>query len=74
MLDLARIIYIMYNPRENGRNAINERHRSCIHGRRTLGSCAHIISMLYYLGVARHEGWQQPAGFLDNVLINVENM
>lgn len=65
--------YILYTPGHNSKDAIVEHVCSCIHGRRTLGSCAHIISMLYYLAFARHEGLQQPAAFFDSVLLDLEN-
>lgn len=61
--------YIAYNS-----HAVTEYYCSCIHGRRTLGSCAHIISIIYYLAWARHEGDMiQPAGFLDLVCLDIEN-
>ncbi|XP_041989210.1 uncharacterized protein LOC121740537 [Aricia agestis] len=66
----ARIYYcyILYN-----RNAITEYCCSCIHGRRTLGSCAHIISIVYYLSWGRYQGdLDEPAGFLDSVCIELE--
>lgn len=57
-----------------GRHEISAYCCSCIHGRRTLGSCAHIMSIIYYLAWARHEGdLVQPAGFLDAVCLDVEN-
>ena len=62
--------YVLYN-----RQAITDYCCSCIHGRRTLGSCAHIISIIYYLAWARHEGdLNQPAGFLDAVCLDIENI
>lgn len=63
--------YIYYAANVNGRKAILETYCSCIHGRRTLGSCSHIMSIIYYLGFARHEPHiNQPAAFLNNVIID----
>ncbi|CAH2088674.1 unnamed protein product [Euphydryas editha] len=65
--------YILYK-RENGRNGISGYYCSCIHGRRTLGCCAHVMSVLYYLGWARHEEqFAHPASFLDHVVLDIEN-
>ncbi|XP_047040251.1 uncharacterized protein LOC124644764 [Helicoverpa zea] len=61
--------YVLYNT-----NRISEYCCSCIHGRRTLGSCAHIISIIYYLAWARYQDdLMQPAVFLDHILIDIEN-
>lgn len=61
--------YVLYN-----RHAISEYCCNCIHGRRTLGSCAHVISIIYYLAWAVHESdLNQPAGFLDAVCLDLEN-
>lgn len=46
--------YILLNPTQHGRQSIEEYYCSCIHGRRTVGSCAHIASIVYYLSWARH--------------------
>lgn len=62
--------YILYNPVAEGRNAIIGYCCTCIQGRRTLGSCAHVVSVLYYLGWARHlDVFDHPALGMDNVLI-----
>lgn len=61
--------------REDGRHALLEHYCSCIHGKRTLGSCAHVISVIYYLGWARHQAnFEHPALFLENVTLDIENM
>lgn len=66
--------YILYDSNVQGRSAIKEYYCSCIHGRRTLGSCAHVISILYYLGWARHNmaEMEHPAAFLDDVILDIE--
>lgn len=66
--------YVMYNPEAEGREALKEYYCTCIHGKRTLGSCAHVISVIYYLGWARHEEiFAHPAYRLDDILIDIEN-
>ncbi|KAJ8736536.1 hypothetical protein PYW08_007192 [Mythimna loreyi] len=63
--------YVLYNTVLQGRQAIKEHYCSCLHGRRTLGSCTHVISILYFLGCARHEEvFRHPASFLDSILID----
>lgn len=46
--------YILYNRELEGRNAIIEYCCSCIHGRRTLGVCAYVMTIIYYLGWVRN--------------------
>jgi hypothetical protein len=43
---------------------------TCLTGRRTVGTCAHIISIVWYLGYARHEGFTAPAAFLNDVIVD----
>ncbi|CAH2095672.1 unnamed protein product [Euphydryas editha] len=74
----AAIINCFQEPyedsRENGRNGISGYYCSCIHGKRTLGCCAHVMSVLNYLGRARHEEqFAHPASFLDHVVLDIEN-
>ncbi|KAJ8720844.1 hypothetical protein PYW08_006309 [Mythimna loreyi] len=65
--------YIMFDESVNGINAITEYYCSCYHGKRTLGSCAHIISVVYYLGWARHrDHFDHPALGMDYVLRDIE--
>lgn len=59
--------YVMYN------NVIKETYCSCYHGKRTLGSYAHVISIIYYLGWARYNGFDHPALEKDYVFIDIEN-
>ncbi|KAF9797854.1 hypothetical protein SFRURICE_001457 [Spodoptera frugiperda] len=50
---------------------------SCIIGKRTIGSCAHVMTIVWYLGWARHQENMPPppASFLDSILVrdDVEN-
>lgn len=65
--------YILVNPARQGRESIEQYYCSCIHGRRTVGSCAHIASIIYYLSWARHqEQIDEPAAFLDDVIIDID--
>lgn len=66
--------YVLYNPEIEGRNAISEYYCSCYHGKRTLGSCAHVVSVIYYLGWARHQDdFYHPALGMATVLLDLEN-
>lgn len=51
-------------------NDIIQRYCTCLTGRRTVGTCAHIVSIIWYLGHARHEGFVGPALFLNNVIVD----
>lgn len=65
--------YILVNPTREGRESIEDYYCSCIHGRRTIGCCAHIASMVYFLSWARHqEQIDAPAMFLDNTIVPVD--
>lgn len=45
---------------------------SCIVGNRTLGCCCHVMTVIWYLGWARHQNTlSAPASFLDNVLVRL---
>lgn len=49
---------------------------SCIIGKRTVGSCAHVMTIVWYLGWARHQPIiLPPASFLDGILVrdDIEN-
>lgn len=63
--------YILTDPAQNGREGIDGYYCSCIHGRRTVGCCAHIASIIFYLAWARHEENVNlaTASFLDDVII-----
>lgn len=66
--------YIMFLENVNEINAIKEYYCSCYHGKRTLGSCSHVISVIYYLGWARYQNqFDHPAIGMDDVLRDIEN-
>lgn len=54
-------------------NDIVQRYCTCMTGRRTVGTCAHIVSIVWYLGHARHEGFVGPALFLNDVIVDNDN-
>lgn len=53
-----------------GISAIAQYYCTCLTGRRTIGSCAHITSIVWYLGVGRHEPFNSPAGDLISIIID----
>ena len=48
-------VYIKYKPNVNSREGITEWFCLCKNGSRTLGCCAHITSMTYYISIIRHK-------------------
>lgn len=56
----------------NSCNAIKAYYCNCLVGMRTVGCCAHVMSILWYLGYARHVTniTIPPALYLDSVLID----
>lgn len=66
--------YILFDPTEEGRESLIDYYCSCVHGRRTVGSCAHIASIIYFLSWARHEEViDTPAAFLDDITVDLDN-
>lgn len=63
--------YILINTSEhNWQEKICGYYCSCIIGKRTVGSCAHVMTMVWYLGWARHQDTiSAPATFLDGILV-----
>lgn len=63
-------VYILVSNTEAGREAIKQYCCNCIVGRRTVGCCAHVMTVIWYLGWARHQSnICPPAQFLDDVLV-----
>lgn len=63
-------VYILFKNEEEGINAIKQYCCNCIVGRRTVGCCAHVMTVIWFLGWARYEdNINPPAQFLDNVLL-----
>ncbi|XP_041981920.1 uncharacterized protein LOC121735234 isoform X1 [Aricia agestis] len=65
-------IYILVDSSRRGREAIVQHYCNCIVGRRTVGCCAHIMSIIWYLSWARYRNIVPPAQFLDDILIIIE--
>lgn len=65
-------IYILIDATLNGRYAIKNYCCNCIVGRRTIGCCAHIMTLIWYLSWARYQTSiiDPPAQFLDDILID----
>lgn len=67
-------VYILFDSSLSGRDAIIQYYCTCIVGKRTVGCCAHTMSIIWYLGWARHQGSQlPPAQFLDTILLYYDN-
>ncbi|KAF9423713.1 hypothetical protein HW555_001039 [Spodoptera exigua] len=67
-------VYILYEtePINNHIDNIISHYCSCIVGNRTLGCCCHVMTVIWYLGWARHQNTlSSPASFLDHVLITL---
>lgn len=64
--------YFCYILLKRNENVILHYYCTCLTGRRTVGSCAHIVSIVWYLGYARHEGFTEPALFLNSIVIDNE--
>lgn len=62
--------YILVNNNENENNPIVQHYCTCLTGRRTMGTCAHTLSIIWYLGHARHTGFTAPAAFLNDVIVD----
>lgn len=63
-------VYVLVSTANAGRAAIQQYCCNCIVGRRTVGCCAHVMTVIWYLGWARHQNnIFPPAQFLDDVLV-----
>lgn len=66
--------YILIKLNVQGRQAIEAYYCSCMTGMRTLGACAHTVSILWYLGVGRHQdNFIGPASAWDDIIIESDN-
>lgn len=65
--------YLLINPALQGRQSLEGYYCSCIHGRRTVGSCAHIASVVYFLSWAVYQDeFHTPAAFLDETILDLD--
>lgn len=65
-------VFIVAETNMNGRDAIISYCCNCIVGLRTVGCCSHVMSIIWYLSYARHEGMTRPAPFLDEVILRID--
>lgn len=69
--------YILLNTSEYGWELrIHGYYCNCIVGKRTVGCCAHIMTIVWYMGWARYDNHiTAPASFLDRILVrdDIEN-
>lgn len=64
------ILYLLVENNVPSRAGIVEYCCSCLVGRRTIGCCAHSMTLVWYLGWARHQqNITAPAGFLGDIVI-----
>jgi len=67
-------IYILLDLSKFGSNQIIEYCCQCKNGLRTIGSCAHVIAIIWFLGFARHQPkLTKPAQHLDNFFVEICN-
>lgn len=66
--------YILVNSDHLGLEALNHYYCSCKSGRRTLGTCAHVMSIVWFLAYARYENIDHPAQFLDSIVIDENDL
>lgn len=64
--------YILIDRDQAGSNSIIQHYCTCLTGSRTLGSCVHILSVIWYMGLARHVGFNPPAQCLNSVILDIE--
>lgn len=64
-------VYILIENNNCSRSSIVEYCCNCLVGRRTVGCCAHVMTVVWYLGWARHETniISAPADFLDEIVV-----
>ena len=63
-------IYIKYDPTDEPVDSIQEWLCTCKNGKRTVGCCSHIASIIYYLSFGRYNKLTSPASILDSIIIN----
>lgn len=63
--------YVLIDNNEQGVDAIKQYYCTCLSGRRTIGSCAHIISIIWFLGQGRLNGFNLPALHLDDIIVDL---
>ncbi|KAJ8708905.1 hypothetical protein PYW07_013509 [Mythimna separata] len=68
--------YVLFDTEHDGDSvldAILGYYCNCLVGNRTVGCCCHVMTIIWYLGWARHQtNIQPPAEFLDNILVRIQ--
>lgn len=66
--------YITLSPQaQTWEEKIDQYYCNCICGKRTVGCCAHVMTIVWYLGWARYrDDIEPPAQFLDGILVREE--
>lgn len=62
--------YILIDRDSSYRNSIAHWYCTCLTGNRTVGSCAHIISIVWYMGLGRYIDFNPPAELLNSIIID----
>lgn len=71
---ISRKTYYVYIVIDEEQVGLNGYCCNCIVGLRTVGCCSHVMSIVWYLGYARHQAnITPPAQFLDEVLLRLES-
>lgn len=66
-------MYILLDLVTNGKDGIKGYYCQCKNGERTVGCCAHVMTVIWYLGYARYqEALKHPAAFLDKIFDQAE--
>lgn len=65
--------YILISKNQNVLNTLNAiigYYCTCLIGKRTVGCCAHIMAIVWYLSWGRYNDVSAPASFLDDIFID----
>lgn len=63
--------YVLIDHDRVGIDAITQYYCTCLSGRRTIGSCAHVTSIIWFLGQGRLNGFHLPAIHLDEIIVDI---
>ena len=67
-------IYVTYEPNQNDHCGVDGWYCTCRNGRRTVGCCSHVATVIYYLSCGKYEeNLPQPACRLTSCLKNFDD-
>ena len=67
-------VYVLFDIEKDGIDSIQYYHCQCLSGKRTVGCCGHIMTVIWYLTFARNQvKINQPSSHLDNLCIHCSN-